>query len=245
MGDAEAAEHITIESASSDDLRTLEVLGVRASSVLLANATIWVEGITDRQYYRRYFELYQETQVRKFLEDIHYAFLEYGGSNIAHWNWLDEAGMNAKRIAHRVFLIADGGSPDRLAGRHERLTDALGDHYRRLNVYEVENLLTKSVLLHVLRDYENDAVLREDFTARQYSTKPLAKFIEERILPDAKSNRKHEPHNRPYAKADGTLKDKVGFSKRALEHLKSVDDLSDEAKALAQAMYEFVSDANQ
>ena len=74
----------------------LKELGVKDSSVFLSNCTIWVEGITDRLYIRKYLELYQKYMYqngkieRIFEEDINYSFLEYGGGNITHWSFLDE-----------------------------------------------------------------------------------------------------------------------------------------------------------
>ena len=38
----------------------LELLGARSSSVFLSNCVIWVEGITDRLYIRKFLELYQK-----------------------------------------------------------------------------------------------------------------------------------------------------------------------------------------
>ena len=49
-----------VEVASAQDRRILMNLGVQNSSVFLSNATIWVEGITDRLYLRAYMKKYIE-----------------------------------------------------------------------------------------------------------------------------------------------------------------------------------------
>ena len=84
-----------VESVESGNSSSLELLGVRNSSVFLVNATIWVEGITDRWYLRKMLDSYMEyLKEDGFLslsleEDVHYSFVEYGGNNITHWSFLD------------------------------------------------------------------------------------------------------------------------------------------------------------
>jgi len=71
----------------------LDELGVRASSVLLANSSIWVEGVTDHKYLRVYLRKYIESlenNAKSYLEDLHYTFFEYQGSNLEHWAFNDE-----------------------------------------------------------------------------------------------------------------------------------------------------------
>ena len=77
----------------------LKELGVQNSSVFLTNATIWVEGITDRLYLRAYMKKYLSELKRsdtskdkeKFLkysqlkEDIHYSFVEYQINHSSHF----------------------------------------------------------------------------------------------------------------------------------------------------------------
>lgn len=89
----------------SDYSYVLNELGVRASSVLLANCSIWVEGVTDKLYLRAYLRKYidelkdeaivkncSNTQARaarlsSYHENLHFIFTEYQGSNITHWNF--------------------------------------------------------------------------------------------------------------------------------------------------------------
>ncbi|TCB80573.1 ATP/GTP-binding protein [Acinetobacter sp. ANC 4173] len=107
------------------DRDLLASLGVKPSSVYLANCTIWVEGITDRLYITKYMEKYLSElktsneklykKYRRFMPNYHYTFVEYAGSNLVHWSFsdnyvdhLDDKGLSAKAVASEMLLIADG-----------------------------------------------------------------------------------------------------------------------------------------
>jgi len=91
----------------------LDILWVRNSSVFLANCVIWVEGITDRMYIRRFLEIYQKEQTRKFIEDIHYTFAEYSWANLSHFSFSEEGELNksdkvrVEALSKRNFLVSD------------------------------------------------------------------------------------------------------------------------------------------
>lgn len=63
----------------------IDLLGVRNSSVFLANCVIWTEGVTDRMLIRKLLELTKFN----FKEDFHYAFAEYGGNNLDNFEYSD------------------------------------------------------------------------------------------------------------------------------------------------------------
>ncbi len=115
------------------DRDLLASLGVRPSSVYLANCTIWVEGITDRLYITKYMEKYLAElesadmelykKYRRFMPNYHYTFVEYAGSNLSHWSFDDDypktreerieflkqdRGQSATAVASDMLLIADG-----------------------------------------------------------------------------------------------------------------------------------------
>ncbi|WP_165760255.1 ATP-dependent nuclease, partial [Niastella populi] len=60
----------SIINVENSDTSVLSLLGVNNSSVFLTNCTIWVEGITDRIYIRKYLQIVQEGKGEKFYEDI-------------------------------------------------------------------------------------------------------------------------------------------------------------------------------
>ncbi len=90
----------------SPNKEILEILGVRNSSVFLSNCIIWVEGISDRIYLKKYLELYQKIPEEKliFEEDKHFTILEYGGGNITHFNF-DEKEKNKKsKDEYKIYI---------------------------------------------------------------------------------------------------------------------------------------------
>src|SRR5690606_34712987 len=96
------------------DRDLLASLGVRPSSIYLANCTIWVEGITDRLYITKYMQKYldvlkqeealvvegkpnnldlykfRSSDIQRLMPNYHYTFVEYAGSNLTHWDFSDE-----------------------------------------------------------------------------------------------------------------------------------------------------------
>jgi len=144
------------------DRDLLASLGVKPSSVYLANCTIWVEGITDRLYITKYMEKFLSElktlntelykQYRRFMPNYHYTFVEYAGSNLVHWDFsdeftehLDDRGMNALLTTSSVLLIADGDIKNK-RDRVEQLNQSLGDKFLLLQCKETENTIPTSLV---------------------------------------------------------------------------------------------------
>lgn len=144
------------------DRDLLASLGVKPSSVYLANCTIWVEGITDRLYITKYMEKYlvelknsdEELykKYRRFMPNYHYTFVEYAGSNLVHWDFseeftdhLNDQGMNALLTTSSVLLIADGDIQGK-GNRVEQLTESLGKQFYLLPCKETENTLPANII---------------------------------------------------------------------------------------------------
>ncbi|MCQ3032723.1 AAA family ATPase [Pseudomonas syringae] len=139
------------------DREILADLGVRASSVYLANSTIWVEGITDRLYLKTFMKKYLESlddnrtkkNLESLLENFHYAFVEYQGGTLGHWGFDDgdtTERLNASKLCSAAFLIADGD----ILGKGERvevLNTELKDRFHLLPSKEIENLLPLNILM--------------------------------------------------------------------------------------------------
>jgi hypothetical protein len=235
----DAAFHI--ENVSSEDRCSLELLGVRNSSVFLSNCTIWVEGITDRRYFKHYLRLYQahDPNRKPFREDWHYSFVEYGGSCITHWSFLDEGGdcIGVDRLCGKLFLIADG-DPDTKwkPERHKKLEATLKDRFYRLKCKEVENLLSTTVLKAVLQQYGETSF--KVFKQEDLQVARLGEFIEAAVIEGKRIRRGSYVDN-------GTVSDKVGFCDKAIRATKTFGDLSDEAKEIAKRLYDFIAASNK
>ncbi|MCL6248726.1 AAA family ATPase [Acinetobacter sp. ANC 4945] len=148
------------------DRDLLASLGVRPSSVYLANCTIWVEGITDRLYITKYMEKYLAElesadvelykKYRRFMPNYHYTFVEYAGSNLVHWSFsddyadqLEDKGLSAKAVASEMLLIADGDIQSK-ADRVQVLKSELKKgNYLILECKETENTLPKDSIIRV------------------------------------------------------------------------------------------------
>lgn len=239
-----------VDNVSNEDSNVLELLGVKNSSMFLANCTIWVEGITDRFYLRKYLQIYQESlgavDNDKFREDYHYAFVEYSGNNITHWSFLDDEeadvenivkSMNAEKVCGKLFLITDKDS-DVKKDRQDRLKEKLGERFYCLECKEIENLLSVDVLKKVVSDYERkSAVFNRNISEADYKNKYIGKYIDDHLVDKKRRGN--------YGDKSGTIKNKVNFCEKALSHIHSIEDMSEESIALARKVYEFIKDNNQ
>lgn len=232
----------TVRNADYGDMELLKHIGVRPSSVMFANCTIWVEGITDRLYFSRFVDLVLRERSQNFTENLHYAFVEYGGGNITHWSFLDDDGIDVDRLCSRLLLIAD--RDHKKIERHRKLADKLGDRFILLPVLEVENLLSPTVIARVICSYEGENVKLNHFTQSQYSSVYLGKFIDNRVLVNKKMSKRYGKLQTCYADKSGTVKGKVEFCRRALDQIESINDLSDSARRISDEICNFIIQEN-
>jgi AAA15 family ATPase/GTPase len=164
-----------ISSSASVDKQILSQLGVSPSSVHLCNCVFLVEGISERITFRHWFELYQkslpESERKFYMEDIHYAFVEYQGGNIAHWDFLDSDGMSSDSLFNDIFVIADadgavfedgtwiGGDKCERLNKLEALNKE-SDVFYGLRVRELENLHTPKCIEEFLLDKKGGSGLK-------------------------------------------------------------------------------------
>jgi len=218
----------------------LDELGARASSVFLANATIWVEGLTDRLYIREYLHKYllEQNAAGLLREDTHYVFMEGGGANIGHFRFADlepEELLERIRVASicsRSFVVADGDS--RGKKRMVSLEAELGDKLFFISGKEIEHVLP----LEVLRDYvasvdpalDVDALRIEDY---EDSQTPLGALLDEKFSTE-------------HFAYENTIKRKLKLCEFALQRMRDRADwsLTPEARRLCQSVVKFVCDAN-
>ncbi len=146
-------------------------LGVRPSATFLANATIWVEGVSDCAYLRAYMEAfiyYLKVQgkdwdkrlaqrLEQYKEDRHYAFVEYNGSNLEHFsfesNESDDGQAETKSgreisvldLCATAIVIADGDVREK-GDRSTWLEDQLKKRFVCLPGKEIENLIPEALM---------------------------------------------------------------------------------------------------
>lgn len=242
-----------IKNVKSQDTDILRLLGINNSSVFMANCSIWVEGICDRLYIRAYLEAYTKQHKIKtnFKEDIHFAFFEYAGSNVAHY-FFDEpeelenlpedekSKIKSQFLSNKIFLLADQDS-----GKDQKHTSLLEQQnknfqYYCLKVREIENLLSpvqlNKFLPKINKNIEVQTLSSKKIKHEDYKTEYLGKFIKNKLKGidlgkfDAKS---------------GTLSTyyKNKLSEEVSQDIQW-DEMSDEAKALAEAVYQFIKKSN-
>lgn len=238
------AGRFEVELLDSDRRPLLRELGVFSSSLLLANCTIWVEGVTDRDWYRHCLRLYQDALPPgepHFREDVHFAFVEYGGSNLPHWSigGDDENAIAVEYLCAEGLLIVDRDGSLAKDARHALLQERLGDRFVRLSVREVENLVSRDVLIEIVREWEGDeaATIRPGVRGGHQNA-GIGGFIE-RAFFDADHPRKRTAS---YAAKSGTIDDKAKFSRLAVRHTAAAADLSIPANDVCKLLYCFIAE---
>lgn len=240
-------QKFNVSSLTSLNNSILENLGVRNSSVLIANCTIWVEGITDRLYIRRFLEIYlnsksaQKGKRSLIKEDQHYSFVEYAGSNIVHWDFEEGISENIKAslISKKILLIADSDHNDKgniskaKKARFDKLEHALGNNFIRLKEKEIENILLDKIVLRTVIAYEKNDSLRIKDNPSALEKMNVGRWIHENI----------EGLSREYVSGN-TIPDKLGFCRKAINCMNSLEDLSESAIELCNRIQSFALNNN-
>ncbi len=251
-GDQEKVPTFKIIPSTNKDFQLLRDLGIHNSSVMLSNCTIWVEGITDRMYIRHYLKILTKESPTQYMEDLHYSFVEYGGSCITHWSFLDdeEHPIDVESLCGRLILIAD--SDEGKEERHDKLEKNLKDRFYKIPCREIENLLTPEVITNIIKDYEGNDVELNGFKQEDYKDDSLGSFIDDRVLVNkSKSKRIRktegagcEASKSAYADKSGTIKNKVNFAEKAIKYIVTKDDMSQDAMVLVTKILAFIQKNN-
>jgi hypothetical protein len=242
-GQREGSTSFNVKQVSSPDVNILKELGVRNSSVFLTNATIWVEGLTDRLYLREFLKKFQqESQKKRYVEDYHYSFVEYQGSNLTHWTFESKdqsARIKANFLCAASLLIADGDVSNK-GNRKSEYQEMLQDRFYILSCKEVENLLPEELVKQLARD--SFARERKDVNAIKYhqysnSEKGLGAYLDRKI-----------GKNGTFGTKSGTLKNKVAFCEQAVQLMAKADfkwKLTPEIELLCDKIHKFIAAQNQ
>lgn len=227
-----------VENVDFGNNNLLNLLGIRSSSVFLPNCNIWIEGPTDAFYIRRYLNIYQDHMKRnnknfkKFDEDRHYSFYMYNGSDLS--NILNLSLNNEDRRINRLLLIRDGDTEEdeKKKEYNSRLRVKLGTNFELLSCWEIENLLSKPVILETLKNdkrYRN-IQLNENFTEEDYKNVDLGDFIKEKICENQITWNPIKKKKKFYEKVEGNL---INW-----------ENLSKDSKDLCEKILGFVKENN-
>ncbi|MEY4354227.1 MAG: hypothetical protein RLZZ609_2468 [Cyanobacteriota bacterium] len=179
FSEKETPDRFRIRRALPRDREVLMQLGVRPSATYLANATIWVEGPSDCAYLRAYMEAFIDylkthgsefgkrlaNRLQAYKEDRHYAFVEYSGANLVHFNFAEttdssrNTGESDKGIATthvpslcaQSIVIADGDTASK-GNRVQNMTSILGERFVLLPGKEIENLIPEVLVRLLVKD---------------------------------------------------------------------------------------------
>lgn len=255
------------------DRDLLASLGVKPSSVYLANCTIWVEGITDRLYITKYMEKYlaelEESdselfkQYRRFMPNYHYTFVEYAGSNLVHWSFndnyadhLDDKGLSAKAVASEMLLIADGdiqNKADRVAVLQSELN---AENYFILPCKETENTLPFNVIIRIAKTrFERmNGETKEGYNIELINNISDQNYFDNteygigRLLDSAIKIADQNPTKNPFADGSGvgTIKKKLDFCREIIKDFDENPDwqLTPKAKELCERIFQHIEKCN-
>ncbi len=249
--DSKVRDYTEFTQILSGDRSILNDLGVINTSVLLSNCTIWVEGVTDRHLFRHYLELYiKQHGGPNLIEGKHFSFVEYAGSNITHWSFLDEEAspIEIEALCGEAFLIVDGDNVipgTKKAIRHSQLKNKLGKRFFKLKCKETENLLNPEILEKIVSAHGvDDTSFQFGSKWKTYADKPLGTFLDQTIKNKNYALKKNGKYTRKFA--DGsTINNKGDFCRKAIEHTLKFDQLSPEAQRLTRAIYNFILNENR
>lgn len=253
-------DRFIVEQRQHGDRECLDMLGVQASSVFLVNATIWVEGHSDRFFLEGLLRTYQESlpeTAPKVELDRHYAFFEYQGGNITHF-FLDEDHINVERVTSHHFVLADSDGtvsaeeaeaiPEsewvKKQGRRNRLEERLGDQIYFLRVRELENLVHPELLEGWLSKTENPQVKRDFCTKDPLGPQEqIGNYLDRHLNKD----RPHpEGKKTPvYCSSSGSLTSarKVELAKYCAKNFRP-EHITGELQTIAEKLYDFILEQN-
>lgn len=233
----ETETEFNIEKVPFNHYPTLNKLGALPSSVLMSNCTILVEGITDKAHYELYLKLYQDymsknnKNFKRFEEDTHYSFLVGGGSEAK--NSVKEFGKIKKE---KIFFITDQDNEE-IANKLEKEYKKLNyENYYILPVKEVENLMSKEVIIKILKNWNNvsDYIIENgDFNEENYKHENFYKYLKDNLFQNIPENFPNEDSF------------KKRFANYEYKNISSYEELTDEIKEVTEKLYSFIAINNE
>ncbi|WP_295612971.1 AAA family ATPase [uncultured Methanobrevibacter sp.] len=219
-----------IKHVDSEYLEVIKKLGVMPSSALMSNCIILVEGVTDLNHFQTYLNMYQEEIFEKELKyesGIHYTFLIAGGDE--YKNTIKNLNETQKE---KLLFISDYDNENKDNKKHEFFEENSFNNFHILDVTEVENLVSKSIILKTLENIpKRDKIdINRNFTQIDYTQSDnFYAFIVNTIF----NGEKPESLGK-----EKKLKKRICRTEKEFTQL--YDELTPEAKDVAKIIYEFI-----
>lgn len=240
----------TVRHVSDQDIRLLDELGAKNSSVFLAQCQVWVEGPSDVIYLRAYLKSLQNEYEHaaagasplpfdQLLEDRDYTFVTYGGSLIETLSFAEPGESRGVFAAgSRIFVISDkddAASETRIE-KHttfRRLAEQSRDRmvYRVLDVREIENSVAEPHLSRALRSkYDGPKAQNPSLKFDLPADELLGTYLQGLNVSDITS----------YVAKSGTWKDKTALAREVCKETLPWSELRDTTKKLTLDMDAFI-----
>lgn len=146
-----------------DDMNLYELIGIRPSSLILSNCTIWVEGPTDIYYIDAYLNLYSKLKNKKeYKVGYNYNYAFNGSINIA--SKIDfmndnEANMKIKKLSRNNFIIFDSDNLNEDNKNYQKIKEIkkiMGEScYTVKKLKTIENIIYPKILYEYYKSNYN------------------------------------------------------------------------------------------
>ncbi len=252
------------------DRDLLASLGVKPSSVYLANCTIWLEGITDRLYITKYMQKYladlKTTNAElykkylRFMPNYHYTFVEYAGSNLTHWNFDDEYtdetqenGLNALAVCSNMLLLADGDIQSKGNRVSELIQQLTQENFLLLECKEIENTLPDNIIIATAKDkfsrMQANTTHGFDISALDSISGKVSFYHSKNGIGKILDNSIRLPNakgNYCFSDKSGTIKEKLKFCRLILSTMDTKEwQLSPSAINICEKIFNHIEKCNQ
>lgn len=159
-------------NSAYDDMNLYDLIGVRPSSIILSNCTIWVEGPTDIYYIDTFLKLYSKLKSKKqFILGYNYNYAFNGSINIASKIDFDNdetATMKINKLSKNNFIIFDNDNLNKENANYkkiEKLKLKLGESCHVIKKLKtIENIIPPQIL----KEY-----FKENYKSKDRKIKPI------------------------------------------------------------------------
>ena len=141
-------------NSTYDDMDLYKILGIRPSSIILSNCTIWVEGPTDIYYISIFLKLYSKLkEKREFILGYNYNFAFNGSINIASkFDFKDNktVAVKIRKLSRNNYIIFDSDNLNEENANFEKIKkikDILGENCCVIEKLKtIENIIPPEIL---------------------------------------------------------------------------------------------------